>query len=208
MPITELPDEISTLTIGMYGKMDFYDIKGIVERLFEVLGMSDKVEYITEKNITWMHPTRTASICINNKQFGYVGELHPQIATNYGIGTKVYLSVIDMPALIEYADLVKEYQPLPKFPAVTRDIAMVVKETVTVKEIEKVIQKHAGQYLESITLFDVYQGKQIEKGLKSVAYSITFRATDKTLVDQDVTEAMKEIVDSLSNELQAQLRDK
>ncbi len=208
LPITELPDEISTLTIGMYGKMDFYDIKGIVERLFEVLGMSDKVEYITEKNITWMHPTRTASICINNKQFGYVGELHPQIATNYGIGTKVYLSVIDMPALIEYADLVKEYQPLPKFPAVTRDIAMVVKETVTVKEIEKVIQKHAGQYLESITLFDVYQGKQIEKGLKSVAYSITFRATDKTLVDQDVTEAMKEIVDSLSNELQAQLRDK
>ena len=177
-----------------------------------------------------MHPTRTASICINDKQFGYVGELHPQIATNYGIGTKVYLSVIDMPALIEYADLVKEYQPLPKFPSVTRVISnkknfmkaiekefeKITKlrennernEESLLKEIEKVIQKHAGQYLESITLFDVYQGKQIEKGLKSVAYSITFRATDKTLVDQDVTEAMKEIVDSLSNELQAQLRDK
>ena len=208
LPVVELPDEIETLTIGMYGKMDFYDIKGIVERLFEVLGMSEKVEYTTQKNMTWMHPGRTATISVNEKQFGYVGQLHPQVATNYGINTEVYLAVIDMPALVEYAELVKEYQPLPKFPAVTRDIAMVVKESVTVKEIEKVIKDNAGQYLESVTLFDVYQGKQIGEGLKSVAYSITFRAADKTLVDQDVTEAMKEIVNHLSNELGAQLRDK
>lgn len=208
VPVVELPDEITTLTIGMYGKVDFYDIKGIVERLFEVLGLSKKVEYTAQKNITWMHTGRTASISVDGKQFGYVGELHPQVAENYGIGAKVYLAVIDMPALVEYAELVKEYQPLPKFPAVTRDIAMIVKESVTVKEIEKVIQQNAGQYLESVTLFDVYQGKQIGEGLKSVAYSITFRAADKTLVDQDVTEAMKEIVNHLASELEAQLRDK
>ena len=137
-----------------------------------------------------------------------MGELHPQVASNYGIGTKVYLAVIHMPELIAFADLIKAYQPLPKFPAIKRDIAMVVAENVTVKEIEKVIKQHAGQYLESIEMFDVYQGKQIGKGLKSVAYSITFRAVDKTLVDQDVTEAMKEIVDNLATQLQAQLRDK
>jgi len=208
VPVVELPDEISTLTIGMYGNMDFYDIKGIVEKMFEVLGMSEKVEYATEKNIAHMHTGRTASICVENKQFGYVGELHPQIASNYGIGTKVYIAVINMPEVIAYADLVKEYKALPKFPAVTRDIAMVVSEDVTVKQIENVIKQNAGQYLESVKLFDVYQGKQIGKGLKSVAYSITFRAADKTLVEQDVTEAMKQILEHLSSQLQAQLRDK
>ncbi len=208
VPVTELPDEIATLTIGMYGDIDFYDIKGIVEKLFDVLGIGKKVEYVTEKAIAWMHPGRTASIAMQGKQFGYLGELHPQVASNYGIGTKVYLAVIHMPELIAFADLIKAYQPLPKFPAIKRDIAMVVAENVTVKEIEKVIKQHAGQYLESIELFDVYQGKQIGKCLKSVAYSITFRAADKTLVDQDVTEAMKEIVDNLATQLQAQLRDK
>lgn len=208
VPVVELPDEISTLTIGMYGNVDFYDIKGIVEKMFEVLGMSEKVEYVTEKNIAHMHTGRTASICVEGKQFGYVGELHPQIASNYGIGTKVYIAVINMPEVITYADLVKEYKALPKFPAVTRDIAMVVSEDVTVKQIETVIKQYAGQYLESVKLFDVYQGKQIGKGLKSVAYSITFRAADKTLVEQDVTEAMKQIVEQLASQLQAQLRDK
>lgn len=208
VPVVELPDEISTLTIGMYGNVDFYDIKGIVEKMFEVLGMSEKVEYVTEKNIVWMHTGRTASICVAGKPFGYVGELHPQIASNYGIGTKVYIAVINMPEVITYADLVKEYKALPKFPAVTRDIAMVVSEDVTVKQIETVIKQYAGQYLESVKLFDVYQGKQIGKGLKSVAYSITFRAADKTLVEQDVTEAMKQIVEQLASQLQAQLRDK
>lgn len=208
VPVTELPEEIPTLTIGMYGKMDFYDIKGILEQLFEVLGMTEKAEFATEKTIPWMHPGRTASITAEGRQFGYVGELHPQIASNYSIGTKVYIAVLDMPALVEYSNLVNMYQPLPKFPAITRDIAMVVKEAVTVKEIEAVIKKYAGQYLESVTLFDVYQGKQIGEGLKSVAYSITFRASDRTLVDQDVTDAMKEILEGLSKEVQAQLRDK
>ncbi len=208
VPVTELPDEIATLTIGMYGKMDFYDIKGILEQLFEVLGMTDKVDFTTEKNIAWMHPGRTASVSAEGKNFGYVGELHPQIAANYGISTKVYIAVIDMPALVEYSNLVSVYQPLPKFPAITRDIAMVVKQEVTVKEIETVIKKYAGQYLESVMLFDVYQGKQIGEGLKSVAYSITFRAAERTLVDKDVTEAMKQILDGLSKEVQAQLREK
>ena len=113
-----------------------------------------------------------------------------------------------MPELVEYSNLVSVYQPLPKFPAITRDIAMVVKQEVTVKEIETVIKKYAGQYLESVMLFDVYQGKQIGEGLKSVAYSITFRAAERTLVDKDVTEAMKQILDGLSKEVQAQLREK
>lgn len=208
VPVTELPEEKPVLTIGMYGNMDFYDIKGVAEHLFTVLGIKKDVEFSTEKSIPWMHPGRTASLFINGKQFGYVGELHPQISTNYGIGTRVYLAVLEMDALVEYANLVSVYQPLPKYPAITRDIAMLVKDEITVKEIEDVIEKNAGEYLENVALFDVYKGSQIEEGYKSVAYSITFRASDRTLVDKDVNDAMQQVLDALSNTLGAQLRDK
>lgn len=208
LPLTELPDEVPTLTVGMYGKMDFYDLKGIVEHLMSVLGIGDKAEYETETGLSWMHPGRTASVSIDGKKVGYLGELHPAVAKNYEIGTKAYLAVLNMEELIDASNLVSVYQPLPKFPAITRDIAMLVKEDVTVKQIADEIRKNGGAYLESATLFDVYQGEQIEAGYKSVAYSISFRSAERTLADTDVAEAMQAILDGLAKELGAQLRDK
>jgi phenylalanyl-tRNA synthetase, beta subunit, non-spirochete bacterial len=208
LPLTELPKEPYKLTIGMYGKMDFYVLKGIVEYLFNVLGMSEKVEYSPEKNISWMHSGRTASVSINGDNFGYLGELHPMVANNYSIGTRVYVAVLDVEAMIDAAHMVSVYKSLPKFPAVTRDISMVIDENVFVKEIENVIKKKGGKLLEAINLFDVYQGTQIDKGFKSVSYSITFRAPDRTLVDDDVNSVMKKILSALESELGAILRDK
>lgn len=208
LPLTEQPDEHFKLTIGMYGKCDFYDLKGIVEHLFVVLGMDKIVEYSPEKELPWMHPGRSASISTGNKVIGYFGELHPKVAGNYSIGTKAYVAVIDIESLIDNANLVSVYKPLPKFPAVTRDIAMLVKDDVIVKDIENIIKSKGGKLLETITLFDVYKGTQIAEGYKSVAYSITFRAADRTLIDDDVNSVMKKILCALETDLGAQLRDK
>ena len=136
LPLTELPHEIPTLTMGMYGNMDFYDLKGIVEHLMHVLGMSKVAEYVTEKSLPWMHPGRTASVIVNGESIGYLGEVHPAVLKNYGIGTRAYLAVLDMEKVIANANRDVVYQALPKFPALTRDIAMLVKEDVTVKEKE------------------------------------------------------------------------
>lgn len=208
LPLTELPDEPKKLTLGMYGKgVDFYTIKGIIEHLFDVLGMSDKAEFKPNTEITWMHPGRTADICINGENAGYIGELHPLVGDNYSIETRVYIAVVDFDSLVKNASLVTEYKPLPKYPAITRDISMVIKDTVFVKDIEKVISENGGKLIESIKLFDVYQGSQIEKGFKSVSYSITFRAADRTLVDDDVNPAMKKILSALEKEFGANLRE-
>lgn len=209
LPVTELPEEREKLTIGMYGEdVDFYSIKGILEHLFAVLGIEWKVDFAPEKYICWMHPGRTANLTIDQKELGYVGELHPQVAANYGIGTKAYVAVLDIATMVEEAEMVRVYKALPKYPAVTRDIAMVVPDEITVKEIERVITENAGGYLESVQLFDVYRGEQVGAGMKSVAYSIMFRAADRTLVDQEVNAAMEGIFSALSNQLDAQLRDK
>ncbi len=208
LPLTELPYEPQKLTIGMYGDMDFYDIKGIIEHLFEVLGIKEKAEFSAKSDISWMHPGRTAVINIGENEFGYLGELHPGVAEGYSIGTRVYVAVIDVETMIKESNLVNEYRPLPKFPAITRDISMLIKEDIFVKEIEAVIKEKGGKLLEKVTLFDVYQGSQIEKGMKSVSYSITFRAVDRTLVDDDVNAVMKKILASLESQLSANLRDK
>lgn len=208
LPLTELPHEIPTLTIGMYGHMDFFDLKGIIEHLMDVLGIKGQAEYETEKTLAWMHPGRTASVIIGGETAGYLGELHPQVAKNYNIGTRVYLAVLDMEKLTAYANRNAVYRALPKFPAITRDIAMLVKEDITVKQIADEIKKNGGEYLEEAKLFDVYQGEQIGAGHKSVAYSISFRSGERTLSDSDIAGPMQAIIDGLANELGAQLRDK
>ena len=208
LPLTELPHEIPTLTVGMYGNMDFFDLKGIVEHLVGVLGMTNVVEYLPETNIEWMHPGRTASVKVNGDTIGYFGEVHPVVAKNYEIGTKTYLAVLDLEKLISYTDKNVTYKPLPKFPGMARDIAMLVKEDITVKEISDIIKKNGGEYLENVELFDVYKGAQIEEGYKSVAYSISFRSAEKTLADSDIADAMQAILNGLATELDAQLRDK
>ncbi len=209
LPLTELPDEKSMLTVGMYGsEVDFYVIKGVCEEVFSVLGIGDKVEYSPSSSMPFMHPGRLATISVEGQNLGFVGEVHPAVADNYDIGTKVYTAVINMDILAEKADFDKSFKPLPKFPAVQRDIAMLVADSVIVKDIESIIKEKGGKLLEGVQLFDVYKGKQIAEGYKSVAYNISFRANDRTLTDDEINPPMKKIVAELENKLGAQLRDK
>lgn len=208
IPVTELPDERNQLAIGMYGKYDFYDLKGIIETLFEVLGIKNKIEFDAENKLEFMHPGRTAKILLNKIQIGYLGQLHPDVASNYKIDTEVYIAVIDIQELIQNSNLERVYKSLPKFPAITRDIAMLIKDEIPVKKIEDIIKQKGGKLIEAINLFDVYKGKQIQQGFKSVAYSIVYRADDHTLKDEEVNASMKKILKGLETELDAQLRDK
>ena len=209
LPLKELPVEREVLTIAMYGNVDFYDAKGAFENIFNELGMVNKVEYSPLETLSYMHPGRTAIITDEkNCEIGYVGEIHPQIASNYEIETKVYFGVLYIDKLVELANFDISYKSLPKFPTMQRDIAMLVKDEINVKEIEKIIKAKGGKLLESVKLFDVYKGEQIEKGYKSVAYSILFRSNEKTLTDEEVNSPMKKILKELEEKLQAQLRDK
>lgn len=208
LPLSELPDEEPILTIGMYGKMDFYDLKGIVEELTEVLGMKQKTEYSPALDIPYMHPGRCAKLSIESSNIGFLGEIHPSVCGNYEIGVKVYAAVIYINKLCENVNFDRVYKSLPKFPAVNRDISMLVKDDIIVKDIENIIKEKGGKLVESIQLFDVYKGKQIQDGFKSVAYNISFRAADRTLTDEEIASPMKKILKELEEKLGAQLRDK
>ncbi|MDE5860299.1 MAG: phenylalanine--tRNA ligase subunit beta, partial [Oscillospiraceae bacterium] len=175
----ELPDEPVRLSIGMYGGgADFYDIKGIADALLKDVGVED-FEYTacTDTEVfaeaSAFHPGRCAVIKKDGKAVGILGELHPEVLENYGIGTKAYAAKLNVNELLEMATAVKTYKPLPKFPATTRDLAIVCDEALPVAELEKAIKKAVGNILETVTLFDVYQGKQIAEGKKSVAYAIS-----------------------------------
>jgi len=203
--ITQLPEEKRTLTVGMYGNLDFYDLKGIIEELMAVLGI-DKCEYIPEKNNPAFHPGRTANLVVNGEIIGTIGQIHPEVAKKFECPDETYIGIVDFMSLVKNSSLSSEYKPLPKYPAVTRDIAMLVKDEIMVKQIEDIIRQSSGKILEEIKLFDVYKGKQVPEGMKSVAYSITFRAEDRTLTDDDVNKVMDKILNNLKEKLGAQLR--
>ncbi|MGN0406554.1 MAG: phenylalanine--tRNA ligase subunit beta [Bariatricus sp.] len=197
LPLTELPDERMQFTLGMYGEGDFFSMKGIVEEFFEKVGLHKKETYDPNAGKNFLHPGRQANIIYEGRVVGYLGEVHPQVADNYGIGERAYVAVIDMPEIVELATFDRKYEGIAKYPAVSRDISMVVPKTILVGQIEEVIDKKGGAYLESYKLFDLYEGAQIKPGFKSVAYSITFRAKDRTLEDADVSAAMKKILKAL-----------
>lgn len=206
LPITELPIEKPILTIGMYGNTDFYDLKGIVEELLSSLGIT-KFEFAPKNDCSACHPGRTAELLINGKSAGLIGEIHPEVAENFEAPERTYIGVIHVEQLVNNASFKASHKPLPKFPAVTRDIAMLVKDEVLVKQIEDIIKQRSGKILEKYKLFDVYKGKQVPEGMKSVAYSISFRADDRTLTDEEVSKTMAKILDGLKNVLNAQLRE-
>lgn len=205
LPLTELPDERMQLTFGMYGEGDFFTMKGVVEELFDKLGMTKKVHYNPDCNRPYLHPGRKADIGYEGVTLGYIGELHPEVADNYKIGERVYVAVLDMPNVIPFADFNRKYTGIAKYPAVTRDISMVVPKEILVGQIEDVIAQRGGKILESYRLFDIYEGAQILAGHKSVAYSIVFRAKDRTLTDDEVGVSMKKILNGLEG-LGIQLR--
>lgn len=199
LPLEELPDERMQFTLGMYGDGDFFTMKGVVETFFESIGMTGRVNYNPNTDRSYLHPGRKADIIYNGVCVGYLGEIHPEVADNYNIGTKVYVAVLDMPNVVPFATFERKYEGIAKFPAVSRDISMVVPKTVLAGDIENMIIQRGGKILESVNLFDIYEGAQIKEGYKSVAYSITFRAKDRTLEENDITGAMKKILNGLES---------
>ncbi|WGX75998.1 phenylalanine--tRNA ligase subunit beta [Paraclostridium bifermentans] len=205
-PQEGLPVETKKLSIGMYGKeVDFFSIKGAVETILTNVGFDGYEVEPETKNLTF-HPGRCAKLVYNNICIGTFGELHPDVLENYDLNQRVYVAEIDIDLVFENLNNSKVYNPLPKYPATTRDIALLVKDEVFVKQIEDIIKANGSDILESYQLFDVYKGAQIEEGHKSIAYSITYRSKDKTLTDEDVAKVHDKIVSELSEKLNANLR--
>lgn len=196
-PLTERPDERMQFTLGMYGEGDFYTMKGVIEEFFDAIGMKKKTVYNPKAGKPFLHPGRQADIEYEGEKVGYLGEVHPLVCKNYDITTKVYVAVLDMPLIVKKATFDRKYQGIAKYPAVSRDISMVVPKEILAGQIEAMIEQRGGKILESYHLFDIYEGEQIKEGFKSVAYSITFRAKDRTLEESDVTGAMKKILNGL-----------
>ena len=198
LPVTELPDERTMFTLGMYGKGDFFDMKGVCEEFFEKIGMKKKVTYDPNSGKPFLHPGRQANMIYEGKVVGYLGEVHPAVADNYSSGEKAYIAVIDILDVLEFAGFNHKYTGIAKYPAVTRDLSLVVPHAVLAGQIEEIFDQRGGNILESYQLFDIYEGAQIEKGFKSMAYSLVFRAHDKTLGENEISAAMKKIMNGLN----------
>lgn len=206
LPITELPIEKRMLVVGMYGEHeDFFTLKGVVENLMEGLGISDYY-YEKEGKHPVFHSGRCANIIWGTHILGTIGELHPTVQENFDLGVRTYVAELDFNILLQLAKEDKRFKPIPRFPAIERDMAILVKDEVTSMQIEKIIQSKGGALLESVALFDMYKGKQIPAGYKSLAYALVFRAEDRTLVDEDINELFTEILSTLESDLGAQLR--
>ena len=197
VPVTELPDERMQFTLGMYGDGDFYTMKGVVEEFLEKVGMKKIVRYDKDAGKPFLHPGRQANILYAGEVIGYLGEVHPQVLDNYNIGDRAYIAILDMPTIYDKTTFDRKYEGIAKYPAVSRDISMIMPKSLQVGDVEEVIRKKGGSLLESYQLFDIYEGAQIQMGYKSVAYSIVFRAKDHTLEEKEVSEIMDKILGAL-----------
>ncbi len=202
----ELPDEPQKVTMGIYGgKTDFYDIKGVCEAMLSGSNVK-KVRYEAVTDNPTFHPGRCAKVTAGGRTLGVIGEIHPAVSRRFGIDTPVYIGELDFELMFKNAAADIKFKELPKYPAVTRDIAMLVDKSVPVADIEEVIKKAGGATLEGVKLFDVYEGEQIADGKKSVAYSATFRAADRSLKGEEVQAVFDKILKKLEGKLGAQLR--
>ena len=197
LPLTELPDERMKFTLGFYGDGDFFTMKGVIEEFLEKVGMKAKKTYDPTDKKPFLHPGRQADVIYQGKTIGFLGEVHPAVMDNYGLGEKTYVAVLDMPQIVEMATFDRKYTGIARYPAVTRDISMIVPKKISAGAIEAVIEQRGGKLLEGYHLFDIYEGAQILSGFKSMAYSISFRANDRTLEESDITAAMKKIWNGL-----------
>ena len=197
LPLTELPDERTMFTLGMYGNGDFFDMKGVCEEFFEKIGMKKKMEYDPASGKPFLHPGRQADMVYEGTVVGYLGEVHPLVADNYGIGERAYIAMIDIKSVLEFANFDRKFTGIAKYPAVTRDISMLVPKQVLAGQIEDILAQRGGKILESYQLFDIYEGSQIKGGYKSMAYALVFRDHDKTLEESEISAAMKKILNGL-----------
>lgn len=200
-----LPDEVPNLVLGMYGDdKDFFTLKGVVENLLDTLAIRE-YDVDAKSDDPTFHPGRCAVLSKDGEEFGIIGEVHPLVCANYGINTRVYVGKLKLRKLFAMMDTQRSYVPMPKFPASTRDLALLCDDALPVMTMEKAIKAAAGKILEKIELFDVYKGSQIAEGKKSVAFNISMRASDRTLTDEEVNGAMSKILKALE-ELGAQIR--
>ncbi|MCM1178838.1 MAG: phenylalanine--tRNA ligase subunit beta [Clostridium sp.] len=197
LPLEELPDEKMRLTMGMYGDGDFFTLKGAVEEIFEKLGMAGQVDFEPCNDILYLHPGRQAKMVKGKLPLGYMGQVHPEAGDNYNLKTEAYVAVLNMDVLTMLACFDRKYEGIAKYPASTRDLSMVMDKSLFVGQIEHVITKNAGKILESLELFDVYEGEQVGEGRKSVAFSLIFRAKDRNLESAEVDKAVEKVLDAL-----------
>ncbi|MCI5805564.1 MAG: phenylalanine--tRNA ligase subunit beta [Clostridium sp.] len=196
LPLTELPDEKMRLTLGMYGAGDFFDMKGVVEEIFDKLGVTG-AECEPSNDIPYLHPGRQARIRKGKLDLGFIGQIHPEVGDNYNLKTEAYVAVLNMEVITMLTNFDRKYEGIAKFPASTRDLSMVMDKGLFVGQIEHVIKKNAGKILESCELFDVYEGEQVGAGKKSVAFSLIFRAKDRNLESAEVDKAVEKVLDAL-----------
>jgi phenylalanyl-tRNA synthetase beta chain len=201
----KLPEERNIVTVGLYGDVDYLHIKGVVENILENLGI-DKFSFKRESENPSFHPGKTASLYIKKDLVGILGEVHPDTAENYEVDERCYIAELNLDVLYKCSNMDKKYKSLPKFPAVTRDMAVLVDDSVLVQDIEDIMYKQGGNLVESIKLFDVYKGEQIPEGKKSIAYALIYRVENRTLTDNEVNKVHDKIVRTLENRLGAQLR--
>lgn len=204
LPLSEYPDERKQFILGMYGEGDFFSLKGVIEEFLSRSGMENP-EYIRSDK-SFLHPGRQGDIIYSGEVIGYLGEVHPLVQKNYGIKERSYIANIDLEKICKRADFTVKYKGIAKFPAVNRDISLLMDKDVLSGDIEKLIKKNSTDILESLKLFDIYEGDKIEKGKKSLAYSLTFRNKEKTLEENEITYTMTKILDGLKN-IGAVLRD-
>ncbi len=200
----EMPLEKNCLIVGHYGKKDFFDMKGIAEALAAKLGESFAYQPSAH---SFFHPNRQADILLAGKKVGYLGEVHPLTAEQYELGARTYLLALELDEVFCHINSIKKYEAIPKYPAVSRDLALLVKEDILAAQVEEVFQTEAAELLEKAELFDLYQGEQIEKGYKSMAYSLKLRAKDRTLTEGEINQVLEQILRKLSSKYGIRLRD-
>lgn len=200
----DLPEEHKYVCIAMCGDEDFLSLKGVVENLLDGFGI--KNVKLAPDGPVYYHPGRKANIYAGGEKIGKLGEIHPDVANAFGINKRVYVAELNLHEIIGASDDKKKYEVLPKFPAAERDLALIVDNSVPAGVVLECIEKNAGQYFESAALFDVYTGDQLEEGKKSLAFSIVFRAKDRTLRDEEANEARDVIVLEADRQFGAKIR--
>ncbi|OGO76593.1 MAG: phenylalanine--tRNA ligase subunit beta [Clostridiales bacterium GWB2_37_7] len=204
LPLADLAEEREVLTMGLYGGVDFFDLKGVVENLMEELNI--KNYRIFSSNHDSLHPGRTAELIVNNKRIGWLGEAHPDMLDNYGVQVRAFIAELNFDEIANQSNPDIKYMSLPKYPSVSRDIAVVVDEAITAGQVEEIIRNKGGKTVEDVKLFDIYRGSQVEKGYKSMAYAITYRSDEKTLTEEEIAKVHNKILNSLANQVGASLR--
>ena len=198
LPVSELPDERAALCMGFYGNGDFYDMKGAVEVLIEKLGIKEELRFENRGDLPFLHPGRQAAILLDDEAVGFLGEVHPLVVKSYALAPKTYVAHIDVRELYDKVSTERKYVGIPKYPAVTRDLSLVMSRELPAGDVERAIALCAGDLLEHLELFDLYEGAQVGPGNKSLAYTLRFRAADRTLEEKDISPLMSKIITKLS----------